>query len=294
MLLIGIWIFWVARGQDPLEALRGEARAHAFLVRLQERDTATAENKGHLVNGRWEGRNGSSITVEGDKFDLQVPVPWPGSAVTPRATPDKIVAFLNSPTARAQRLIAPEPWHAEWHAGTVPDAAAIVFRFRAPADAWRFLTLYIAAGELDSIATYQWADRRTMVTTLVDEGYLPPSAVPPHDSRDAMQLRLLWLAVQTERLAAACEAEQVKTPDGRTASQAFRDVAARARVLRGVVRGSGPIPNADLEQLGNDAWRLASENRWDRPDGCRVMNSAEDGRLNTLGYDIKTNAVSVK
>jgi hypothetical protein len=297
VLLIGVGFFWMAQDNDPLEALHGEARAKAFLAELPKYDRFSARSTGRLVDGRWEGRNGSSIRIDGDQFDFQVPVPWPADAITARATPEKIVALLNSPAARQQRLgIAPEPpWRAEWHPAAGMGDATIVFGFRTPADAWPFLTFFVAAGELDSIAGDQWADNRAAVKTLLDEGYAPPAAAPPPESRDAMQVRLMWLAIQTERLAAACEADQVKISDGRTAPEAFREVSARAWALRTAVRANGPIPNADLERLGNDAWHLAGENRWDRPDGCRVMrDSTESIRLNSLGYEIKTTAANTK
>jgi hypothetical protein len=293
VVLMGGALFWASRENDPREAMRGEARAQAFLARLPGADRGSVTPTGRLGGGRWEGRNGSSIRAVGDQFEFQVPVPWPADGITGRATPEKIVEFLNSPTARRELGIAPEPWHAEWR-GTAAGDGTVFFGFRTPADAWPFGTFFSAAGELDSLATSAWPDKRTAVRMLLDESYSPPADSPAATSRDAMQWRLLWLAILTERLATACDAQHVKISDGRDVSDVFRELAARASALRAAVRGNGSIPTTDLERLGNDAWMLAGEIRPEGSERCRSIDHSEYLRLNGLGNDIKTNAASVK
>ena len=284
-LTIGLWFYWVDVPDDGVRGLKGSARAQALLARF--------DSMGAVPEQRRAAGVGYKMLASGDHVDLEVAVPWSEADAQRR---ERIAEFWNHPSPVLADIPKP-PWHADWR--TAPnDPQALVFSVRQPADRWEVYTLLMATSEAQGIAEQAWDDLRPLTSTLVDERYSPP-AVPnpgPQESRDLLQVTMLHLAIQLERLAQACDASSTPTVNNGSASETLRFTAARARGFRDVlVKANAPLSTPDLVSFGEHVMELGRSNRWSmRPDGCEAVHSTEESAFARAGDAIVKHATLFK
>ena len=284
-LAIGLWFYWVDLPDDGVRGLKGSARAAALLARF---DSMGAVQEEHRAAGV-----GYKMLASGDRVDLEVAVPWSEADAERR---ERIAEFWNHPSPVLADIPKP-PWHADWR--TAPnDPQALVFSVRQPADRWEVYTLLMATSEAQGIAEQAWDDLRPLTSTLVDEHYAPPTAPNPgpQESRDILQVTLLHLAIQLDRLAQACDASSTPTVSNAPASETLRSTAARARAFRDVlVKANAPLSTPDLVSFGEHVTELGRSNRWrTRPDGCDAVHTTEEYAFGRAGDAIVKHATLIK
>ena len=236
---------------------------------------------------------GYKMLASGDRVDLEVAVPWPEADAQRR---ERIAEFWNHPSPVLVDIPKP-PWHADWR--TPPnDPQALVFSVRQPADRWEVYTLLMATSEAQGIAEQPWDDLRPLTSTLVDEHYAPPTAPNPgpQESREILQVTLLHLAIQLDRLAQACDASSTRTVNNGSASETLRSTAARAREFRDVlVKANVPLSTPDLVSFGEHVTELGRSHRWSmQPDGCEAVHVTEEYAFGRAGDAIVKHATVLK
>ena len=235
---------------------------------------------------------GYTLLASGDRVDLEVAVPWPEADAQRR---ERIAEFWNHPSPVLAYIPEP-PWHADWR--TSPnDPQTLVFSVRQPADRWEVYTLLMATSEAQGIAEQPWDDLRPLTSTLVDERYSPPAPNPgPQESREILQVTLLHLAIQLDRLAQACDASSTATVNNGPASETLRSTAARAREFRDVlVKANAPLSTPDLVSFGEHVTELGRSHRWSmRPDGCEAVHVTEEYAFGRAGDAIVKHATVFK
>ena len=155
----------------------------------------------------------------------------------------------------------------------------------------------MATSEAQGIAEQPWDDLRPLTSTLVDERYSPPAPNPgPRESREILQVTLLHLAIQLDRLAQACDASSTRTVNSGAASETLRSTAARAREFREVLVKANATPSTpDLVSFGEHVSELGRSNRWSvRPDGCEAVHATEEYAFGRAGDAIVKHATLYK
>ena len=266
-LAIGLWFYWVDLPDDGVRGLKGSARAEALIARFDSMRSVQEEHRAAGV--------GYKMLASGDRVDLEVAVPWPEADAQRR---ERIAEFWNHPSPVLADIPKP-PWHADWN--TPPsDPQALVFSVRQLADRWEVYTLLMATSEAQGIAVQPWDDLRPLTSTLVDEHYAPPTAPNPgpQESREILQVTLLHLAIQLDRLARACDASSTRTVNKGAASETLRSTAARAREFREVLVKANATPSTpNLVSFGEHVSELGRSNRWSKqPDGCEAVHPTEE------------------
>lgn len=283
-LVIGAWFYWMDLPDDGVRGLKGSARAEALIARFHFKGSNDVM---HFTAGV-----GYKMVASGDRVDLEVAVPWPEADTERR---ERIAEFWNHPSSVLSDIPQP-PWHADWR--TSPnDRQALVFSVRQPADRWEVYTLSMATTEAQGIAERPWDDLRPLTSTLIDEHYSPPAPNPgPQESRDILQVTLLRLAIQLDRLAQACDASSTPTVNNGSAVETLRSTAARARGFRdGLVKATAPPATADLVSFGEHVSQLGRSNRWSmRPDGCGAVHVTEEYAFGRAADAIVKHATVIK
>jgi len=262
VLVIGVWYYWADLPNDGVRGLKGSARAEALVAQLDYKGNDEAMRA--IQEQKRTAGVGYKMLASGDRVDLEVAVPWPEADAQRR---ERIAEFWNHPSPVLAYIPDP-PWHAEWR--TPPnDPQALVFSVRQPADQWEVYTLLMATNEAGGIAQAPWNDLRPLTTILVDEHYSPLTAPNPgpQESREILQVTLLQLAIQLDRLAPACDAPSTRTVTGGSASETLRSTAARAREFRDVlVKANATLSTPDLVSFGEHVAELGRSNLSMRPD----------------------------
>ena len=290
VLAIGLWFYWVDLPDDGVRGLKGSARAEALMTRLGYKGSNEAMRA--MQEEHRKAGVGYTMLASGDRVDLEVAVPWPEADAQRR---ERIAEFWNHPSPVLADIPKP-PWHADWR--TPPnDPQALVFSVRQPADRWEVYTLLMATSEAQGIAEQPWDDLRPLTSTLVDERYSPPAPNPgPQESREILQVTLLHLAIQLDRLAQACDASSTATVNNGPASETLRSTAARAREFRdGLVKANASLSTPDLVSFGEHVIELGRSNRWSmRPDGCGAVHVTEEYAFGRAGDAIVKHATVFK
>jgi hypothetical protein len=287
VLAIGAWFYWVDLPDDGVRGLKGQPRGSADARFGYKGATKRAREEEHRKAGV-----GYTMLASGDRVDLEVAVPWPEADAQRR---ERIAEFWNHPSPLAD--IPQPPWHADWR--TPPkDPQALVFSVRQPADRWEVYTLLMATSEAQGIAQQPWDDLRPLTSTLIDEHYSPPTAPNPgpQESREILQVTLLHLAIQLDRLAQACDASSTRTVNNGSASETLRSTAARAREFRDVlVKANTPLSSPDLLSFGEHVSELGRSHRWSmQPDGCEAVHITEEYAVGRAGDAIVKHATLLK
>jgi hypothetical protein len=284
-LAIGAWFYWVDLPDDGVRGLKGTARADALIAKF---DSMRGVQEEHRAAGV-----GYKMLASGDRVDLEVAVPWAEADAERR---ERIAELWNHPSPVLGDVPKP-PWHAEWRTPS-NDPQSLVFSVRQPADRWEVYTLLMATSEAQGIATQPWDDLRQLTSTLVDERYSPPTAPNPgpQESREILQVTLLHLAIQLDRLAQACDASSTRTVNNDSASQTLRSAAARAREFRdALVKANAPLSTPDLVNFGEHVTELGRSHRWSmRPDGCEAVHVTEEYAFGRAGDAIVKHATVFK
>jgi hypothetical protein len=272
-LAIGAWFYWAYLPDDGVRGLKGSARAEALIAKFDYKGSNKAVRA--IQDEHRTAGLGYKMLASGDRVDLEVAVPWPEADAQRR---ERIAEFWNHPSPVLADIPKP-PWHADWR--TPPnDPHALVFSVQQPADRWEVYTLLMATSEAQWIAKQPWDDLRLLTSTLVDEHYAPPTAPNPgpQESREILQVTLLHLAIQLDRLAQACDASSTPTVNNSSASETLRSTAARAREFRdALVKTNASLSTPDLVSFGEHVTELGRSNRWSmRPDGCAAVHSTEE------------------
>jgi len=291
-LAIGGWFYWVDLPDDGVRGLKGSARAEALMARLGYKGGSNQALRAMQEEHRAAGV-GYQMLASGDRVDLEVAVPWPEADVERR---ERIAEFWNHPSPVLAYIPEP-PWHADWR--TPPNGPqALVFSVRQPADQWEVYTLLMATSEAKGIAEQPWDDLRPLATALVNEHYSPPTAPSPgpQESREILQVTLLHLAIQLDRLRQACDASSTSTVNNGSASETLRSTAARAREFRDVlVKADAPLSTPDLVSFGEYVTKLGRSNRWSMgPDGCEAVRRTDEDAFAGAGDAIVKHATLFK
>jgi hypothetical protein len=286
VLVMGFGLYRADLPDDPVRGLHGAARAQALLAHFDD-----YKGEATLAIERRERAAGVGYKrfASGDRVDFEVAVPWPEGGAQ---RSDQIVQFWSHPSPALSDIPRP-PWHAEWRAGTsATDPPALLFAIRQAAESWTVYTLGSASREAANLAQAPWDDLRPLTTTLVDAHYMPPAANPgPQQSRDIIQVTLLRLAFQLDRLARACNTPSAREISGAPASEVLGATASRARDLRAVIMHGGSLPAQALMSFADQVAQLGVNNQWRRrADGCAAVEVTEEYAFSNISDDIRKNA----
>jgi len=291
VLAIGLWYYRADLPDDGVRGLEGAARAEALIARLDYKgsdEAMRAIQEQHRTAGV-----GYKMFASGNRVDLEVAVPWPEADAERR---QRIAEFWNHPSPVLTDIPEP-PWHADWRTSPT-DPQALVFSVRQPADRWEVYTLLMATGEAQGIAERPWVDLRPLTSTLIGERYSPPTGANPgpQESRAILQVTLLQLAIQLDRLAQACDASSTGTVNSGSASETLRSTAARAREFRNVlVTNNASLSTPELVNFGEHVTTLGRSNRWSRdPDACEAVDVTEERTFGRAGDTILKHATVLK